>query len=125
MLLVLCSGVLCWWKLAATGSGFTQIKAYFNGLNLSHVVRRPLIISKFILTCFTVSSGLPLGKEGHMIQHGSIIGAALSEGIIMPCEFYTCQDLRNDRILKDFVIFGAAAGVAVAFRCPIGGILFT
>lgn len=129
MFLVLCAGALCWWEPAAAGSGIPEIKAYLNGVNISHVVRRPVMIAKVIGMCFSVSSGLPLGKEGPMIHVGSIIGAALSQGINMPCGFDTSwnifQDLRNDRTSRDFVTFGAAAGVAAAFRAPIGGILFT
>jgi H+/Cl- antiporter ClcA len=79
--------------------------------------------------CFSVSSGLPLGKEGPMIHTGSIVGAAVSQGKTITFGFDTSwtkfQDLRNDRTKRDFVTFGAAAGVASAFKAPVGGILFT
>jgi hypothetical protein len=64
-----------------------------------------------------------------MIHAGSIVGAAASQGKTITFGIDTSwtkfQDLRNDRSKRDFVTFGAAAGVAAAFSAPIGGILFT
>ena len=129
MFLVLCAGALCWREPAAAGSGIPEIKAYLNGVNLNSVVRMPVLVAKVLGMCFSCASGLPLGKEGPMIHAGSIIGAAVCQGNTISYGFDTSwnvfQDLRNDHTKRDFVTFGAAAGVAAAFRAPIGGILFT
>jgi chloride channel 7 len=120
---------MCWIEPAAAGSGIPEIKAYLNGINLNKVVRIRVLFAKVLGMCFSVSSGLPLGKEGPMIHSGSIVGAAVSQGKTITFGFDTSwtkfQDLRNDRSKRDFVTFGAAAGVAAAFNAPIGGILFT
>lgn len=125
----LIAGILCWIEPSAAGSGIPEIKAYLNGINLNKVVRIRVLFSKVVGMCFSVSSGLPLGKEGPMIHSGSIVGAAVSQGKTLTFGFDTSwtkfQDLRNDRSKRDFVTFGAAAGVAAAFSAPIGGILFT
>jgi chloride channel 7 len=106
-----------------------QIKAYLNGVNLNRIVRIKTLITKAVGMCFSVGAGLPLGKEGPMIHTGSIVGAAVSQGKTLTFGFDTSwtkfQDLRNDRSKRDFVTFGASAGVAAAFQAPIGGILFT
>jgi H+/Cl- antiporter ClcA len=65
-----------------------------------------------------------------MIHAGAIIGAIFSQGNRMfnfgfDASWTKFQDLRNDSTKRDFVTFGAAAGVAAAFKAPIGGILFT
>jgi chloride channel 7 len=64
-----------------------------------------------------------------MIHVGAVAGAAISQGRTATFGFDTSwtkfQDLRNDRSKRDFVTFGAAAGVAAAFSAPIGGVLFT
>jgi chloride channel 7 len=123
------AGLLCWIEPAAAGSGIPEIKAYLNGINLNKVVRIRVLFCKVIGVCFSCASGLPLGKEGPMIHAGSIVGAAVSQGKTIAFGFDTSwtkfQDLRNDRSKRDFVTFGAAAGVAAAFSAPIGGILFT
>lgn len=129
MFLVLIAGGLCWWEPAAAGSGIPEIKAYLNGVNLNSVVRMRVLVAKVFGMCFSCAAGLPLGKEGPMIHAGSIIGAAVSQGNTVSLGFDTSwnvfQDLRNDHTKRDFVTYGAAAGVAAAFRAPIGGILFT
>ena len=125
----LLAGILCAFEPAAAGSGIPEIKAYLNGIDLNNVVRVRVLVAKVLGMCFSCASGLPLGKEGPMIHAGSIIGAAVSQGNTISIGFNTSwsvfQDLRNDHIKRDFVTFGAAAGVAAAFRAPIGGILFT
>eukprot|EP01031_Cornospumella_fuschlensis_P028872 gene28872-34846_t len=127
--LVLIAGALCWREPAAGGSGIPEIKAFLNGVNISGVVRMPVLVAKVVGMCFSVAAGLPLGKEGPMIHAGSIIGAAVSQGNTISVGFDTSwnlfQDLRNDYTKRDYVTYGAAAGVAAAFRAPIGGILFT
>ena len=128
LFLALCAGYLCWLEPPAAGSGIPEIKAYLNGVNLSKVVRLPVLVCKVLGMCFSCASGLPLGKEGPMIHAGAIIGAVISQGQTFNFGFDTSwtrfQDLRNDSTKRDFVTFGAAAGVAAAFRSPIGGILF-
>lgn len=123
------AGILCWIEPSAASSGIPEIKSYLNGINLNKVVRIRVLIAKVFGMCLSVAAGLPLGKEGPMIHSGSIVGAAVSQGKTITFGFDTSwtkfQDLRNDRSKRDFVTFGAAAGVAAAFNAPIGGILFT
>jgi chloride channel 7 len=118
----LIAGGLCWREPMAAGSGIPEIKAFLNGVNLNNVVRMPVLVAKVIGMCFSCSAGLPLGKEGPMIHAGSIIGAAVSQGNTISIGFDTSwnifQDLRNDHTKRDYVTFGAAAGVAAAFRAP-------
>lgn len=128
ILFAVIAGLWCVWQPAAAGSGIPEIIAFLNGINLNNVVKIQVLIAKVFGMCFSVASGLPLGKEGPMIHAGAIIGALLSQG-------YSCslgydrswkrfQDLRNDINKRDFVTYGAAAGISAAFRAPIGGILF-
>ena len=120
---------ICVVEPAAAGSGLPEIKAYLNGINLNKVVRARIVIFKVIGMCFSCAAGLPLGKEGPMIHCGSVVGAAVSQGRTfffgIDTSWTKFQDLRNDRSKRDFVTFGAAAGVAAAFSAPIGGVLFT
>ena len=110
------AGCLCLFEPAAAGSGIPEIKAYLNGVNLDNVVRLRVLYTKVLGMCLSVASGLPLGKEGPMIHAGSIIGAAVSQGSTFTFGFDTSwtkfQDLRNDKSKRDFVTFGAAAGIS-------------
>lgn len=73
-----------------------------------------------------VSAGLELGKEGPLIHTGSCIASLLGQGGSKRYHL-TWRWLRyfkNDQDRRDLVTCGAAAGVAAAFRAPIGGVLF-
>jgi chloride channel 7 len=129
LLYSLLAGICCCIEPTAAGSGIPEIKAYLNGINLNKVVRIRVLYAKVVGVCFSVAAGLACGKEGPMIHAGAILGAAVSQGRSFALGIDTTwtkfQDLRNDRSKRDFVTFGAAAGVAAAFAAPIGGILFT
>jgi chloride channel 7 len=126
---VLIASGLCWFYPAAAGSGIPEIKAFLNGVNLRGVVQFRVLVTKVIGMCFSVASGLPLGKEGPMVHSGSIIGGLVSQGYTFAIGYDNSwsvfQDLRNDYTKRDYITYGAAAGIAAAFRAPIGGILFT
>lgn len=129
MFMALLASLLCIFEPATAGAGITEVKAFLNGVNLKKSVRIQVFYCKVIGMCLSVASGLPLGKEGPMIHCGAIIGAAVSQGRTNFFGFDTSwtkyQALRNDLSKRDFVTFGAAAGIAAAFRSPIGGIMFT
>ena len=123
------AGLFCIIEPACAGGGIAEVKAYLNGVNVREAVRVKVLITKMLSMAFASASGLPIGREGPMIHCGSIVGAAISQGRTKLFGWDTSwtkfQDLRNDRSKRDFVTFGAAAGVTAAFQAPIGGIMFT
>jgi chloride channel 7 len=73
-----------------------------------------------------VSSSLHVGKAGPMVHTGACIAAIFGQGGSRKYGL-TCRWLRyfkNDRDRRDLVTIGAGAGVAAAFRAPVGGVLF-
>lgn len=87
----------------------------------------------FLLTCSqivgsicVVSSSLHVGKAGPLVHTGACIAAILGQGGSKKYGL-TCRWLRyfkNDRDKRDLVTCGSAAGIAAAFRAPVGGVLF-
>ena len=73
-----------------------------------------------------VSAGFVVGKEGPMVHTGACIASILGQGGSRKYHL-TWKWLRyfkNDRDRRDLITCGAAAGVAAAFRAPVGGVLF-
>lgn len=67
-----------------------------------------------------------MGKEGPMVHTGACIANLLGQGGSRKYHL-TWKWLRyfkNDRDRRDLITCGAAAGVAAAFRAPVGGVLF-
>lgn len=67
-----------------------------------------------------------MGKEGPMVHTGACIASLLGQGGSRKYRL-TWKWLRyfkNDRDRRDLITCGAAAGVAAAFRAPVGGVLF-
>ena len=116
----------------AGGSGIPEVKCYLNGLRLPQVLSLRTLVAKALGVLFSVSGGLPCGKEGPMIHSGAILASGITQGML-PVPGATRVEtwlhklflpFRTDKHKRDFISCGAAAGVAAAFGAPVGGVLF-
>ena len=108
----------------AAGSGIPQVKAYLNGVDVPGIFFFQTLAAKLIGAVGSVSGGLAIGKEGPFVHAGAAIAAILSQGGSSTRRLPFFRRMWNDRDRSDFVACGAAAGVAAAFRSPVGGVLF-
>ncbi len=84
------------------------------------------LLVKFFSCVFAVSAGLYGGQEGPMIHMGAAVGKILSQGVTFARlrNFTLFKRFRNMYDRRNFISAGAAAGVASAFKAPVGGLLF-
>ncbi|KAK7270755.1 hypothetical protein RJT34_26153 [Clitoria ternatea] len=111
---------------AAAGSGIPEVKAYLNGVDAHTILAPRTLFVKIFGSILGVSAGFVVGKEGPMVHTGACIASLLGQGGSRKYHL-TCSWLRyfkNDRDRRDMITCGAAAGVAAAFRAPVGGVLF-
>ncbi|XP_051146755.1 chloride channel protein CLC-c [Andrographis paniculata] len=111
---------------AAAGSGIPEVKAYLNGIDAHSILAPSTLFVKIFGSVFGVSAGFVVGKEGPMVHTGACIANLLGQGGSRKYHL-TWKWLRyfkNDRDRRDLITCGAAAGVAAAFRAPVGGVLF-
>ncbi|ONK77356.1 uncharacterized protein A4U43_C02F5680 [Asparagus officinalis] len=111
---------------AAAGSGIPEVKAYLNGVDAHSILAPSTLFVKIVGSICGVSAGFVLGKEGPMVHTGACIASLLGQGGSRKYHL-TWKWLRffkNDRDRRDLITCGAAAGVAAAFRAPVGGVLF-
>lgn len=110
----------------AAASGVPEVMAYLNGCLIRKVFNIYSLFVKFLSCMLAVASGMPVGPEGPMIHLGAILGAGISQGesTTFGFAFPIFPSLRNSKDKRDFITAGVAAGVAVAFGTPIGGLLF-
>ncbi|KAJ4715765.1 Chloride channel protein [Melia azedarach] len=111
---------------AAAGSGIPEVKAYLNGVDAYSILAPGTLFVKIFGSVLGVSAGFVVGKEGPMVHTGACIASLLGQGGSRKYHL-TCRWLRyfkNDRDRRDLITCGAAAGVAAAFRAPVGGVLF-
>lgn len=126
-ILVIFAAVLCAYIApAAAGSGIPEVKAYLNGIDAPGILSPSTLIVKILGSICAVSGSLDLGKEGPLVHTGSCIASLLGQGGSKRYHL-TWRWLRyfkNDRDRRDLITCGSAAGVAAAFRAPVGGVLF-
>jgi chloride channel 7 len=130
----------------ACGSGIPEIKCILNGIDMPKVLDIRTLFIKVSGLIFSVSAGLPVGREGPMIHSGAIVASALVNGPstvswenhlpswmkptgkflhhFFQSSWFVHQEYQNDREKRDIVACGTSAGVAAAFGAPLGGVLF-
>ena len=108
---------------AAGGSGIPEIKTILNGVALGRVLRLKTLACKVFSVVFSVSSGLPVGKEGPMVHSGASIGgwtvrAAISKlSRCSPlCTAQRPASHRESRALSDSTRVGACTRLFATTR---------
>nr|WBU87333.1 CLC family anion transporter [Suaeda altissima] len=127
LLLAVAAGALCAFIApAAAGSGIPEVKAYLNGVDAHSILAPSTLFVKIIGSILGVAAGFVVGKEGPMVHTGACLASLLGQGGSRKYHL-TWKWLRyfkNDRDRRDLITCGSAAGVAAAFRAPVGGVLF-
>uniref|UniRef100_A0A5S6QBQ2 Chloride channel protein n=1 Tax=Trichuris muris TaxID=70415 RepID=A0A5S6QBQ2_TRIMR len=104
----------------AIGSGIPEIKTILRGVVLKEYLSFVTLISKTIGLTVSLSSGLPIGKEGPMVHIGSIVASVICKSF-----GYIAQLNENRNRQAEMIAAGCAVGVACTFGAPIGGVLFS
>ncbi|KAI0929941.1 hypothetical protein AcV5_006776 [Taiwanofungus camphoratus] len=101
----------------AAGSGIPEIKTILSGFVIHGYLGGRTLFTKAVGLALSVASGLSLGKEGPFVHIASCIGNIVSR-------FFSKYE-SNEGKRREILSAASAAGVAVAFGAPIGGVLFS
>ncbi|KAG4304471.1 hypothetical protein PORY_002181 [Pneumocystis oryctolagi] len=101
----------------AAGSGISEIKCIVGGFVMKGFLGPSTLLIKSVGLVLSIASGLSIGKEGPFVHVSLCIGDLVSRFFVT----------HNTHLTKLREIYSAcsAAGVAVAFGSPIGGVLFS
>ena len=102
---------------SAAGSGVAEVRVILSGFVLHGFLGMKTLIVKTFALILSVASGLSLGKEGPFVHIATCVGN-------IACRMFSKYD-RNDGKRREILSAAAAAGVAVAFGAPLGGVLFS
>ncbi|KAH9929594.1 Cl-channel protein [Epithele typhae] len=101
----------------AAGSGISEIKCIIGGFVMKGFLGFSTFFIKSVTLPLVIASGLSVGKEGPSVHFACCIGnviAGLFKG------FSGSQSK-----MREILTASSAAGVAVAFGSPIGGVMFS
>ncbi|GAB7343267.1 hypothetical protein MBLNU457_1323t1 [Dothideomycetes sp. NU457] len=101
----------------AAGSGISEIKCIIAGFIMQGFLSGQTLLIKSIGLPLAIASGLSVGKEGPSVHYAVCTGHVISQMF----DKYK----RNASKTREILSACAAAGVAVAFGSPIGGVLFS
>jgi len=101
----------------ASGSGIPEIKTILGGFIIRGYLGKWTLLIKSIGMMLSTSAGLILGKEGPFVHVACCCGNIFS--YLFP------KYGKNESKKREILSAASAAGVAVAFGAPIGGVLFS
>ncbi|KAG9243338.1 chloride channel [Calycina marina] len=102
---------------SAAGSGVAEVRVILSGFVLHGFLGVKTLVIKTAALILSVASGLSLGKEGPFVHIATCVGN-------IACRIFAKYD-HNDAKRREVLSAAAAAGVAVAFGAPLGGVLFS
>ncbi|KAI8889173.1 hypothetical protein K501DRAFT_238942 [Backusella circina FSU 941] len=100
----------------AAGSGISEIKCIIAGFVMKGFLGGWTLVMKSIGLTMAVASNLSIGKEGPSVHMACCVGNVISR-----C-FRRFKTSKAE--MREILTASSAAGVAVAFGSPIGGVLF-
>ena len=101
----------------ACGSGIPEIKTILSGFIIRGYLGKWTFLIKAVSIMLAVAAGLSLGKEGPMVHMACCTGNILA--YLFP------KYGRNEAKKREILSAASAAGVAIAFGAPIGGVMFS
>ncbi|KAI0396411.1 voltage gated chloride channel [Xylariaceae sp. FL0594] len=101
----------------AAGSGISEIKCIIAGFVMKGFLGFWTLLIKSVALPLAIASGLSVGKEGPSVHYAVCTGNVISR--------LFDKYRRNASKTREILSACAAAGVAVAFGSPIGGVLFS
>lgn len=101
----------------AAGSGISEIKCIIAGFKMKGFLGFWTLIIKSVCLPLAIASGLSVGKEGPSVHYAVCTGNVISK--------LFAKYKRSASKTREILSACAAAGVAVAFGSPIGGVLFS
>ncbi|THH14591.1 hypothetical protein EW146_g5756 [Bondarzewia mesenterica] len=101
----------------AAGSGISEIKCILAGFVMRGFLGFWTFLIKSLTLPLVIASGLSVGKEGPSVHLACTIGSLVA-GLFSSFS-------RSQGKMRDILTAASAAGVAVAFGSPIGGVLFS
>lgn len=101
----------------AAGSGISEIKCIIAGFVMKGFLGPWTLAIKSIALPLAIASGLSVGKEGPSVHFAVCAGNVISR--------FFDKYRHNAAKTREILSASAAAGVAVAFGSPIGGVLFS
>ncbi|KAJ9474068.1 putative Anion/proton exchange transporter GEF1 (putative) [Pseudozyma hubeiensis] len=101
----------------ATGSGISEVKCILSGFVIHGYLGFWTLFTKSVGLTLSVASGLSLGKEGPFVHIASCVGNIV-------CRIFPKYE-NNEGKRREMLSCACAAGVAVAFGAPVGGVLFS
>ena len=117
----------------SAGSSLPEIKGFLNGAHIPGVFSLGTTVTKALGVIGVISCGYPVGREGPMVQLGAAVASQVMKVPLFQRAFKSKRDpgMRKDAEAKIhaqektlFVTIGGAAGIAAAFRTPVGGVLY-
>ncbi|KAI5959974.1 GEF1 [Candida margitis] len=101
----------------AAGSGISEIKCVVSGFVMDGFLGWWTLAIKSLGLPLAIGSGLSVGKEGPSVHYAVCVGNSI--GRLVP------KYKKSASKGREFLTATAAAGVAVAFGSPMGGVLFS